>query len=266
MQRNIQILVVMFAVACLPANLQAQDNDRISLRLTYLARYTAFVEHPRLHTDTMRLDVGQRFSSFYSLPQLRSQQFMDKVNREGRDIEYVKRNAPTTFGQAYSVFKKQPECDSITFFDKFIVHTFKVVEHMKTAWNLLDGDSTICGYACKKAQTEIRGRTWVAWYAMEIPIADGPWKLHGLPGAILYAHSTDGRFYFDCIGIAASPSETIAWPSGHITQCALKTYLNAYYRFKENPMDALPNIKVMPGVELPKATVQDKAISIEECR
>jgi GLPGLI family protein len=52
-------------------------------------------------------------------------------------------------------------------------------------WKLLSEKKIIGKFDCKKASVEFRGRTYFAWYTMEIPISLGPWKFNGLPGLIL---------------------------------------------------------------------------------
>lgn len=52
-------------------------------------------------------------------------------------------------------------------------------------WKLLSDKKVIGKYDCKKASVEFRGRTYYAWYTIEIPISLGPWKFNGLPGLIL---------------------------------------------------------------------------------
>lgn len=68
-------------------------------------------------------------------------------------------------------------------------------------WVIHDETKQILGYTCKKALCAFRGRTWTAWYALEIPIQDGPWKLCGLPGLILQAEDNKGHFSFVCTSI-----------------------------------------------------------------
>lgn len=55
-----------------------------------------------------------------------------------------------------------------------------------------DSTKTILGYDCVMAKTDYHGRTWTVWFAPDIPVQDGPWKLHGLPGVILQADGGDG--------------------------------------------------------------------------
>lgn len=59
-------------------------------------------------------------------------------------------------------------------------------------WRLTAKNQTILGYPCLSATTTFRGRTYTAYYTLKLPIANGPWKLGGLPGLILAAKTDDG--------------------------------------------------------------------------
>lgn len=54
-----------------------------------------------------------------------------------------------------------------------------------------DSVNNILGYECIMAESDYHGRRWKAWFTPDIPLADGPWKLHGLPGIILKADGGD---------------------------------------------------------------------------
>lgn len=60
-------------------------------------------------------------------------------------------------------------------------------------WELGDSAVTVLGYECIPATTDYHGRRWTAWFAPEIPVPFGPWKLHGLPGLILKAEADNGK-------------------------------------------------------------------------
>lgn len=52
-------------------------------------------------------------------------------------------------------------------------------------WDITTETKNISGYECMKATTTFRGRDWEAWFAPDIALPYGPWKLHSLPGLIM---------------------------------------------------------------------------------
>jgi GLPGLI family protein len=68
-------------------------------------------------------------------------------------------------------------------------------------WSLTDDTMRVEGYLCHQATTQFGDRSWSAWYTEEIPSSAGPWKLHGLPGLILYAKDKDNIFSFMLCGM-----------------------------------------------------------------
>lgn len=71
-------------------------------------------------------------------------------------------------------------------------------------WEITDSTKNILGYECLSAETDYHGRHWKVWFAPEIPIHDGPWKLCGLPGLILHADADNGKYRFEVTGIETS--------------------------------------------------------------
>lgn len=58
-------------------------------------------------------------------------------------------------------------------------------ETLSLDWKILPDKEKIGEYNTQKATTEFGGRKWTAWFAQEIPLQDGPYKFHGLPGLIV---------------------------------------------------------------------------------
>lgn len=104
-------------------------------------------------------------------------------------------------------------------------------------WQLHDEHADICGYACHKATAEYGGRGWTVWYAPEIPLAVGPWKLGGLPGAIL--HATDGRsFAFECVAISQDPAPIVEYRYNSLQHLkSRETYLRYERNCHERPYE-----------------------------
>lgn len=59
------------------------------------------------------------------------------------------------------------------------------------SWELLNDTLTILNHKCLSAKTNFRGRKYIAYYCIDLPYSDGPWKFSGLPGLILSVKSDD---------------------------------------------------------------------------
>lgn len=68
-------------------------------------------------------------------------------------------------------------------------------------WEIVADTVSIGGIVCQKATTRFGNRQWIAWFAPSIPISDGPYKFHGLPGLILKVSDAQYYWNFDLAGI-----------------------------------------------------------------
>lgn len=96
--------------------------------------------------------------------------------------------------QIYLYVEKNASEGEMTVYDSLADGQSRYVEPMsEMEWTII-GDSTkmILSYDCVMATTDYHGRKWTIWFAPDIPVQDGPWKLHGLLGAILAADGGDG--------------------------------------------------------------------------
>lgn len=81
---------------------------------------------------------------------------------------------------------------------------FYTEPYSELVWTTGDSTKTIMGYECIMATADYHGRRWTAWFAPEIPVQEGPWKLRGLPGLILEASEPKGHHSFVADGIEQS--------------------------------------------------------------
>ncbi|MBK7366312.1 MAG: GLPGLI family protein [Nitrosomonas sp.] len=106
-------------------------------------------------------------------------------------------------------------------------------------WQLQPERRRLGQYECRRATGEFRGRAYEAWYAVEIPVPSGPYKLGGLPGLILEARSLDDRVKFLFAGIDIS----VKIP-GKITPPSSGKRLNMTYReFIEGEIEFCKNLE-----------------------
>jgi GLPGLI family protein len=177
------------------AGVDAQ-SDVTKLSVTYEVHYQKVEEVAKREKDLMRLDIGEHSSQYVSVK-------LEFVSKHKDDIMTKRIKDPyagyTTLRD--EVFKNTPNEGYLRF-----IHMPGWVscrEKMEGLfdWQLQDGDSIVCGYPCHKATTTFRGRIWTVWYTLDLPYSDGPWKFCGLPGLVLYAHDSEDKFRFNCIGI-----------------------------------------------------------------
>ncbi|MDE6575006.1 MAG: GLPGLI family protein [Muribaculaceae bacterium] len=107
-------------------------------------------------------------------------------------------------------------------------------------WEVSDSTKIILGYECIKASADFHGRKWNAWFSPEIPVANGPWKLGGLPGLILEASTDDANYSFMATGIqqSAKPIGAIYLADEYEKTDRIK-YLKAKRAFIDNPIGSL---------------------------
>ncbi len=94
----------------------------------------------------------------------------------------------------------------ITNFQKLF--TVKIDE--KLVWNMEQESKETFGMKVQKATTTYGGRNWVAWFTNEIPLLDGPYVFHGLPGLIIEIADTQNDYVFSLVQIKNSNGKLYA--------------------------------------------------------
>lgn len=145
--------------------------------------------------------------SLKSTPQGRAvekQLFNDAVKRysETRDESAMNAVVYQTF---LYIFRSKSD-NRMTVYDKagsleYGVYTEPLGE---IQWEITDSAKTVLGYECVMATANYHGRDWTVWFAPDIPLQEGPWKICGLPGLILEASESTGQHSFVATGLEAS--------------------------------------------------------------
>ena len=156
-------------------------------------------------SEAIRLRIGKKTSMFYSPKELwydslscnqelKTQVFLQYSRSKG------KLSAPAGFYKE-RVYKNHP-VGKITVFNRFdLCHWTYTEDWEKPQWELTDSTKTVLNLPCQLAISQYRGRTWYAWFTIDIPISEGPWKLCGLPGLILEAHDEKSDYHYTATGI-----------------------------------------------------------------
>lgn len=231
------------AILVSTALVQIQAKGLTSGKTTIKASYTERYYTVASLTDRMTLDTDGSTSHFYSENLNREKEIIDSLNSTG-NVSIEALNMATkecTNGQTYHIYKGVPEDGRLTFTDELTAdEIFRYMEDMpQMNWKLLEGDTVIIGYRCQKAEAELRGRRWTAWYSPDIPIQDGPWKLGGLPGLILKAEESEGLYSFECPGVERADDKPSTPGKTAYIDCTLAEYYKSLRWRLENPLEYL---------------------------
>jgi GLPGLI family protein len=169
------------------------------------------INDSKTYDDLQRLEIGKYISKYYSHFVYTS----DSLCTEWGKKHPKTQSAPNRMGDAGKRSDSWSEYHYSEYFKDFLNDTFTEYARMPRnipnyqyaetvpvqEWEIQDDTSTIAGYPCQKAITRFRGRDYIAWFALDIPINNGPWKFGGLPGLILKVYDKEKLYLFECIKI-----------------------------------------------------------------
>lgn len=212
-----------------PEDLQpGKPCDTLRYVITYDMAYvedTLQVPMKAAH-ETMLLEAGRKVTAFYSYDAFKG----DSIN-----AELLSRGATqySALGRIpWRLYTNYPETGRSSFTEKLGLDRFVCVETVEQPqWQLCpDSSATILGYSCRLARANYKGRQWSAWYAEDIPLYYGPWKLYGLPGLILRAYDSCRHYVFDAIGIKTADKARPIYYKGDGYETVSRKDLDGLYR------------------------------------
>lgn len=193
---NMNKILFLFVIISSFTNAQ---NQRISYLYQVVPDSTNRAE---VKSEMMILEVLPKFSKFYSETVFKSDSLM-KVMLEKEMKSSGAINIKSDMRKGFFrdvVIKESPD------FKTFLMTRsgrakLKVLDERKMIWKILPEKQKIGDFQTQKAETEMYGRKWTAWFTTEIPIQEGPYKFHGLPGLIVKIENQDSSHSFSLAGI-----------------------------------------------------------------
>lgn len=206
MNRQFFLIFSIAAATLVTVTTHAQAIDKVMYRVTYKTKVVNDTTRRDslgqyvYRDDDMRLDIGRDVSAFYSGRKAAYRQFfLDQLTRGGAiDLRQFTGAKPNV---DWTLYRNWPKGET-SFLETAYMNDYRISEKTVTPqWTIGTDTLTLLGYPCTKAETDFKGRHWEAWFAVDIPLDNGPWKLIGLPGLILKAEDAQRQFVFEASGL-----------------------------------------------------------------
>ena len=217
---EMKIVVYLLLLASLAVQAAAREPvlDRAYMKCLYRYVYLNDTLTGKTKDDLLILQIGKSISKCFShysnqvdslsaLPN--GDMIIGKmINDAMNNGEFMRGKYPHKRLKTY-IYKNYPE-GRMTVTDGLILQDYCYVDSLHTqTWAMGDSTREVLGYTCQQATADFRGRRWTAWFATDIPISDGPWKLGGLPGLILKAYDEGQQHVFTAVGLERVKDEPI---------------------------------------------------------
>lgn len=221
--------------------LQADFKYKITYNLSYSLDSTNLKNKK---SEDMVLFYGDSISTFSSKAKL----FKNSVVVKGNTASTSKESL-TDFPYVIIKNSEQKKLDyTLQIVDDYFYYEQKL-DLFK--WELHVETKNIKGFIAQKATTTYSGRDYVAWFTLDIPISDGPFKFNGLPGLILELNDTQNNYDFTFTAFEKlNPEITFKINLKQYILTDKEKLFNVWYKYRKDPFTYVnnPNVKITPEV------------------
>ena len=195
--------------------------DEAYLKCQYDYTYVVDTLSGKTAKDWLVLQIGKNMSKSYSYYSMQVDSIFASPDRDVILRQQInaaigsKTEWPHKRMKAY-VYKNYPQ-GKMTVTDGLLMQDYIYEDTLYAQnWVIQDSSKLILGHECQKAVCQYRGHCWTAWFAMDIPITDGPWKLCGLPGLIMEATTEDNSHAFKLLGMEKVSKKPIVFSKTYV--------------------------------------------------
>jgi GLPGLI family protein len=238
------LLILPFFFSLISFDIKCQrfiDVDKLNYEIIYQLNYKEdSTDTDLVKQEKMTLLIGDSTSLFmsYALFLKDSTYFANRIWEAPSEtkIKIAMQVPKPVF--AYRIFKTRAT-NQLSFRETFLVDTFEYPESMVLDWLIQDEFKVILGYKCQKATVAYGGRAYEAWFSVEIPVSDGPYKFKGLPGLILSIKDLKNHYHFEAIGISSKKGGYIKTPKARLLILTKDKFREKERQYRQNPFQML---------------------------
>ncbi|MXV37195.1 GLPGLI family protein [Flavobacteriaceae bacterium Ap0902] len=241
------LLFILFSI-CLSGQENSAFEYQYEITYQYTYKYDS-LDLDKERSETMILKVGDSISTFTSLGASRLDSLLLEAKKNednlmpGSLLNNINlANYRTKIN--YKIAKNYPIKGQLSHNEKVYKENYIYTENLPNNWIVTNEIDSINGIKARKATIDFKGRKWIAYYAEEIPIPDGPYKFAGLPGLIIKLHDVDNLFDFELLNIGHTIDvENVLRNSTHVlNEVKRKDFILIKSNFKSNPQELLDRI------------------------
>ena len=254
------VSILLLASLAVQAAAREPVLDRAHMKCLYRYVYTFDTLKNELRDDLLILQIGKEVSKCYSYYTFQSDSLQrtpdgakvwSELFRRATEKDGIYGDFPHVRMSTY-VYKNYPT-GQMTITDRISSQGYRYVDSLYAqTWRMGDSTREVLGYTCQQATADFRGRRWTAWFATDIPVSDGPWKLGGLPGLILEAYDEGQQHVFTAVGLERVKDEPIIFnqKDGHNRRFEPTNRLDFLRMERRFLMDSNSFIQMETGIDL----------------
>lgn len=237
------------------------QNQRFMYEYTFVTDST---NKNDVKNEMMYLDTFKEGSHFYSRTVYESDSIMKvDLEKQLKATGMINVRSDMRKGDVrYSVTKTYPKYD-VFLHTQLMMDQYKVAEDRKLNWKILPEKEKIGVWNTQKAETSFAGRSYTAWFSSDIPLQDGPYKFHGLPGLIVKLEDKTGTHRFELKGIKNSVKTVEAPFKSKEIAINRKQYSRLVTDYENDPTKGLKQMQ-MGGVVMIMAEGQESHMKKQE--
>lgn len=233
-----------FILFCLFFKMEFQQDEKLSSHVIYYE--VDFISDSTalnvVSTDLMVLYVGKKYSKFRNYFQEQRDSILE-VSKQNPNP-----NPTLILGQVNQIQKpkmkytivKDWESKSYKYYDRIIPDNFFFEGKLsEESWDILNEYDDYEGFKVQKAMTTYAGRTFVAWFSVDIPINDGPYIFGNLPGLIVKISDTKNHYSFKMVGISKMNKSLEHTVSPSPIKVTKRKFFQLEYEYNANVLERL---------------------------